>query len=45
MAQNILSRYRNFFDWDRGLRNMSQKANFERERMVAHSSHIMEKFG
>ena len=45
MAQNLLSRNKKNFNWSRGLRNMNQNADFERERIVAHSCHIMEKVG
>ena len=45
MAQNLLSRNKNFFNWSRGLRNMNQNTDFERERIVAHSCHIMGKVG
>ena len=34
-----------FFNWSSDLENMSQKADFERERMVAHSCHIMKNVG
>ena len=45
MTQNTLASHKKFFNWSRGLRNMSQNADFERERIVAHSCHIMEKVG
>ena len=43
MAQNIVSRHKIYFNWSRGLRNMSQKADFERERMEADSCHILKR--
>ena len=45
MAQNVLSRHKKIFNWSRGLEDMSQKADFESEHMVAHSCHIMKKVG
>ena len=45
MTQNILARHKKFFDWTRGLRDMSQKADFESDLMLAHSCHILQKVG
>ena len=45
MAENIFASHKKNFNWSKGLRNMSQKADFEREHMVAHSCHIIKKVG
>ena len=45
MAQNIVSRHKIYFNWSRGLRNMSQKADFESDLTLPHSCHIMKKVG
>ena len=45
MTQNILARHKKNFDWARGLRNMSQKADFESDLTLPHSCHIMKKVG
>ena len=45
MTQNILARHKKIFDWARGLRNMSQKADFESDLTLPHSCHIMKKVG
>ena len=43
LAKNIISSHRNFFNLPRGLKDISQKADFEREHTRAHSCHIMKK--
>ena len=45
MTQNILARHKKFFDWARGLRNMSQKADFESDLTLPHSCLILIKVG
>ena len=45
MAQNLLSRHKNFFNQTRGLRDMSQKADFESDLTLPQSCHIMKKVG
>ena len=43
MTQNVVDTYKKIFNLSRGLKDMSQKADFEREHMVAHSCHILKK--
>ena len=43
LAPNVHSSYKNFFDYFSGLKDMSQKADFEREPMEAHSCYIQRK--
>ena len=45
MTQNTLASHKKFFNWSRGLRNMSQKADFESDLTLPHSCHIMKKVG
>ena len=45
MAQNTLSSNKFFFNWTRGLKDMSQKADFESDLMLAHSCHKLKKIG
>ena len=45
MAQNLLSRHKKFFNWTRGLRDMSQKAYFESDLTLPHSCHVMKIVG
>ena len=35
--KNVLASHKKIFNWSRGLEDMSQKADFERGRTVAHS--------
>ena len=45
MVQNTLPGNKKFFNWTRGLEDMSQKAYFESDLMIPHSCHIMKIFG
>ncbi len=45
MTQNTLASHKKFFNWSRGLRNMSQKADLESDLTLPHSCHIMKKVG
>ena len=43
LGQNVSSTCNNYQNWFMGLKDMSQKANFEREPMEAHSCYIKRK--
>ena len=45
MIQNVWSSHKKNFNWSRGLKDMSQKGNYEREHTLAHSCYIMKKVG
>ena len=45
MAWNIASCYTDTDNLAKSVKDMGQKADFEREHMVAHSCHIMKKVG
>ena len=45
MAQNILSSHKTFFDWPRGLKDTSQKADLERDYTKLHKIYFMKKGG
>ena len=45
MAQNILSSHKTFFDWPRGLKDTSQKADLERDYTKLHTCYINRKGG
>ena len=43
--KNISSSCNGIENWSRGLKDTSQKADFERDHIVPHSCHIMMKVG
>ena len=45
MATNVLSRHKIFVVWFRGLKDMSQKANHERDLTLPHPCYINKKVG
>ena len=45
MAQNVPFSNKNFQNYSRGLQDMSQKADFERESTLVHPYHINKKVG